>query len=165
MAAIADFRVLDVDLLDDLKDSSVIHVKKGLFKKSAIDNYWTFLDAKAEKLDPFNKSGFIFGHLLVFLQENKKIDLLSSEFDSLTNWISEKRNCSTLIFTFDHKEKYLHQLNADDYSLEELIEFNIDFSEESNPELAEAEKEGITAIRNALTHLNNSSQVVLLTVG
>lgn len=112
----------------------------------------------------FEWSGYIFGSLLIYLQEKKDINLLNSEFDSIANWISEKRSASVMIFTSKHKKLYLDKLTLDNFTETELIEFNKDCSEDDSPELVKAEMDGIKAIQNSLKELKNENEIVLLTV-
>ena len=165
MSAIADFRILTTDKLEALKESAEIKTKKRFFRKVEIDNYWNFLDQNATKLKEFEWSGYVFGNLLIYLQENRGIDLLTSEFESTASWISEKRKASVMMFTMNHKKAYFDKLKLENFKEAELIEFNKEFSEDDNPELALAEMDGIKAIQNALSALQNENEVVLLTVG
>ncbi len=165
MSAIADFRIIDINKLESLKRVSEIIVKKNFFKKTIIDGYWDFLDSNSTKLGDFKWSGYIFADLLVFLQENKKIDLLISEYDEITNRISEKRGASILVFTLKHKQDYLDKLKLENFNEAELISFNKAFSENDDPELAKAEMDGIKAIRKGLMELDTEDKIVLLTVG
>lgn len=165
MSAIADFRIIEINKLDALKEASEIIVKKSFFKKTVTDNYWSFLEDNSKKLKDFEWSGYIFGNLLIYLQENKNIDLLKSEYDSTANWISEKRGASLMIFTHNHKEAFLDKLNTKNFSMEELITFNKEFSEDDDPELAKAEIAGIDAIKASLEELIDDKKVVILNVG
>ena len=146
MSAIADFRIIKTNKLDGLKNASEIIIKKGFFKKTVIDEYWNFLDKNSKKLSEFNKSGYIFGDLLIFLLENKGIDFLSSEYDNYANWISKNRKNSIIIFTYKHKIEYLDKLNLTSFTEKELIEFNKEFSEDNSTNLATSELEGIKKI-------------------
>lgn len=165
MSAIADFRLIETSKLNDLRDNSEIKVQKKLFSKRTIDNYWDYLNANSKKLPDLSYSGYIFGNLLVFLEERKGVDLLKSEHDEIANAISHNRQTSIFILTFHHKQNYLVQLSADKYTVDELIAFNKDFSEDDDPELANAEIEGIKALRNSLELLTDDQYVVLLNVG
>lgn len=166
MSAIAEFRIIETNKLDELKDKSEVKiVKKGLFKKETIDEFWTFFDSNSERQKDFDRSGYVFGNLLIFLQENKEINILDSEYDSIANWISEKRGISTIIFTYSHRESYLEKLNTINITIEELIEFNKEFSEDSDPEFAKAELEGVKAISENLEKLTDDSKVIILTIG
>jgi len=164
MSAIADFRLIETSKLSALRDNAEIKIEKKLFSKKTIDNYWNYLNANSKKLRDFEYSGYIFANLLSFL-ETKGIDLLKSKYDDIADGIVERRQHSAIILTYDHRQAYLHQLNPDSFSLEELIAFNKDFSEEDDPELAKAEIEGIKMIQEGLKELTADNQVVLLNVG
>lgn len=165
MSAIADFRLVQTSKLNELLDSAEIKIEKKLFGKKVVDNYWNYLDANSKKLANFNWSGYIFANLLIFLEEKKGIDLLKGKYDHIANSIVERRQNSTFIFTHEHKQAYIDKLNPDHFSVDELIEFNVSFSDESAPQLAEAEIEGIKALRDHLQELSDDSQIVLLSVG
>ncbi|WP_289056063.1 hypothetical protein [Carboxylicivirga marina] len=165
MSALAEFRIIDTNKLNDLKEKAEIKtIKKGWFKKVKIDEFWSFFDSNSNKLKDFDWSGYVFGNLLIFLQENKMINILDSEHDSIANWISEKRGISTIILTKTHKESYLEKLNSINITIEELIEFNKEFSEDSDPEFAKAGLEGVKAISENLEILTDDSKVIILTV-
>jgi hypothetical protein len=165
MSAIADFRIIETEKLEALKEAAEIKTTKGFFSKTVIDNYQQFLELNTTKLSDFQWSGYVFGNLLFFLQEQRNIDLISSEFNSICNWIAEKRKISVMIFTFNHKAAYFDKLFAENFTNEELIQFNKEFSQEDDLEIAQAEKAGIDAIRKSLELLMDNSKVVLLTVG
>ncbi|MBD8491139.1 hypothetical protein IFO69_20465 [Echinicola sp. CAU 1574] len=165
MSAIADFRIIKTDKLDALKEASEIIIKKSLFKRTVTDNYWSFIEEYSKKLKDFEWSGYIFGNLLIYLQENKKIDLLTSEFDVIADWISEKRGASLMIFTHNHKKAFLDKLDSENFPMEELINFNKEFSEDDDPELAKAQIAGIDAIKASLEELIDDKEIVILNVG
>lgn len=165
MSVIADFRLVQISKLNELLSNAEIKIEKKLFSKKVIDNYWNYLDSNSKKLADFNESGYIFANLLIFLEARRGIDLLKGKYDDIANSIVEKRQNSTFIFTYEHTQAYASKLNPDHFTLNELIEFNKEFSEESDPQLAEAEIEGIKALRNHLELLTDDSQVILLSVG
>lgn len=165
MSAIADFRIISVSKLKELSDKSEVKVEKGFFSNKVIDGYWTYLDSNSKKLSDFNYSGYIFADLLIFLEEDKGIDFLQGAYDDIANTISEKRENSTIICTYQHRQAYLDKLSPDRFTLEELIAFNKSFSENDDPELARMEMEGIKALRDNLELLTSEDQVILLTIG
>lgn len=124
-----------------------------------------FLTTILKKLEEFEWSGYVFASLLMFLKDQKEIDLFSSEFESLSDWISEKRSASVMIFTLKHKNAYLEKLRFENFNESELISFNKEFSEDESPELVIAEIDGIKAIYNSLKELKNENEVVVLTIG
>jgi hypothetical protein len=165
MSAIADFRLLDTVKLNELRDNAEIKVEQKLFEKKTIDHYWNYLNSNSKQLKDFEYSGYIFADLLVFLEENKGIDLLNGRYKDIADHISERRSNFTTILTYDHREAFLNKLNPDDFTIDELIAFNKDFSEQDDPVLAEAELAGIKALKDSLDQLSSDNQIVLLTVG
>ncbi|NBP67308.1 MAG: hypothetical protein EBU52_01050 [Cytophagia bacterium] len=164
MSAIADFRIIETSKLNELRENAQIKIEKRLFSKKVIDNYWDFLNANTTKLKDFDWSGYTFNNLLIFLEEKKGVDLLKGKYDDIANEIVEKRQNGTFILTFEHRQKYLDKLNPENYSEKELIDFNKNFSEEDDPELAKAEMEGIKALQDSLSLLKDDTKVVLLTI-
>jgi hypothetical protein len=165
MSALADFRLIDTSKLNDLLEHAEIKIEKSFLSKKVVDNYWNYLNTNAKKLSDFKGSGYIFANLLIFLKEKKGINLLDSPYNEIVNSIAARRKNTTLIFTFDQKTACLEKLNADQFTIEELIEFNTEFSEEDDPELAKAEIEGVKALQENLGLLTDDRQVLLLTVG
>jgi hypothetical protein len=165
MSAVADFRLVETSRLNELSSKAEIKIEKKFFSKKVTDDYWEFLYANSKKLKDFNWSGYVFADLLEFLVEKKGIDLLKGKYEDIANSISEKRENATFILTYEHRQKYLDQLNPDIFSLDELIAFNKEFSEDDEVELAKAEMEGIRFLRDNLSLLTDDTKVVLLTVG
>jgi hypothetical protein len=165
MSAVADFRLIETTKLNDLRDNAEVKIEKKLFSKKVIDTYWDYLESNAKKLKDFDYSGYVFADLLIFLLEKKGIDLLKGKHDDIANAIYEKRQNSMIILTYDHKRSYLDKLNPDNFTLEELIAFNKEFSEDDDPELAKAEVAGIKTLKENLELLSGNSHVVLLTIG
>lgn len=164
MSALANFRLIEKSKLEDLNKAAEIIVKKGFFKKTIIDNYHQFLDSNTDKLFDFDESGYIFGNLLMFLQEKRNIDLLNSEYDVVANDVCKKRQNSTIFLTKDHKDKYVNLLVPNNFSLDELINYNIEFSEDNDPDFAKGELKGIAAIRDSLKAIPDENYLVILTV-
>lgn len=83
MSAIASFYLLDTSKLDELTQNAEIITKKSLFSKKVTDNYWGYLSNNSKELNGFGGSGYIYGNLLVYLQEEKNIDLTQNEYDNI----------------------------------------------------------------------------------
>jgi hypothetical protein len=164
MSAIAEFRIIEVSNLNELMSKAQITIEKKLFNNKIIDNYNVYLDTNSKKLKEFNWSGYIFANLLILLEE-RGISLLKSQYDNVANDVSAKRKNSTIIFTFEHKQKYSDELLADKFTLDELIEFNKEFYDDDDPELVKAELEGIRSLKENLELIPDDSYVVLLSVG
>ena len=165
MSAIANFFLIDNSKLEDLKQNAEIIVKKSFLSKKVTDNYWDFLANNAIQLRSFNGSGYIYGNLLVYLQEDKGIDLLQNEYDDITKELIEKRGSSHFIMTRKQMTEYLERLNVNNFSLPELQKFNEEFSEEGDEETAQLSLDAIQVLRDNLSNVQNENQVLLLIVG
>ncbi|MBF0598376.1 hypothetical protein [Faecalibacter rhinopitheci] len=165
MSAIVDFRKIKIDKLDNLKVYSQIKIIKKLFSKKVEDNYWNFINQNSENIYNFSKNGYVFGNLFAYLEEEKGINLLDNDYKDLSNYLSDQRNSSVFIFTYDQKIKFLNHLKDINFNVDELVKFNIDFSEEDDNELAENQIEAANALKTCLNELNDDSEVVLLNIG
>ncbi len=165
MSAIASFYMLDTSQLDSLILNAEIIVKKGFFRKKVTDNYWAYLATNATALKSLDGSGYIYGNLLVYLQEEKNIDLLTSQYDNIVKELTDTRDASHFIFTHHHKLSYLAQLDPALFSLTAIQKFNQEFSEEGDEETAKLTIEAIKILHDNLSKIQHDSQVLLLIVG
>jgi hypothetical protein len=165
MSAIASFYLLDTSKLDDLKQNAEVIIKKGLFSKKVTDNYWDYLASNATELKSLDGSGYVYANLLVLLQEEKNIDLLTNQYDDIAKELVDKRGSSHFLFTNKQKELFLTQLEPDLFSLTEIQKFNQDFSEEGDEETAALTLEAIKLLHDNLGEVDNDNKVLLLIVG
>ncbi|MFN4314800.1 MAG: hypothetical protein ACK4E0_10935 [Chitinophagaceae bacterium] len=165
MSAIASFYLLDTSKLDDLKQNAEVSIKKGLFSKKVTDNYWDYLASNATELKRFDGSGYVYANLLVFLQEEKNIDLLTNQYDDIAKELVAKRGSSHFLFTHKQKGSFLTQLEPNLFSLTEIQKFNLDFSEEADEETAAMTLEAIKLLHDNLSKVEHDNKVLLLIVG
>ena len=165
MSAVASFYILDASKLDDLKLNAEIIIKKGLFSRKVIDNYWNYLSSNSIKLKSLDDSGYIFANLLVYLQEEKDIDLLTNEYDKIAKELVDKRGNSHFLFSHKQKDNFLTKLEPNLFPLAEIQKFNQEFSGEGNKKTAELTLHGIELLRDNLSKIQNENQVLLLIVG
>jgi hypothetical protein len=165
VSAIASFYLLDTSKLDELRQNAEIIVKKSLFSKKVIDNYWAYLSDNAKDLKNFNGSGYLYGNILVYLQEEKNIDLTQNEYDSIIKELIDKRGSSHFFFTNKQKTAFINQLVPAKYSLAEIQQFNQNFSEEGDEETARLSLEAIQVLHDNLNEVQNDNQILLLIVG
>ncbi|QEC67565.1 hypothetical protein FRZ67_09775 [Panacibacter ginsenosidivorans] len=165
MSAIASFYLLDTSKLDELKKSAEIIVKKSLFSKKVTDNYRDYLSNNAKELKGFDGSGYVYANLLVYLQEEKNIDLTQNEYDDIAKELIDKRGTSHFLLTNNQKNAFINQLDTAHYSLAEIQQFNQNFSEEGDEETAKLTLEAIEVLRDNLSKVQNDNQILLLIVG
>lgn len=165
MSSIANFYLINVSKLDELKQHAEIIVKKTLFSKKTTDNYYDYLANNATPLKNFNASGHLYGNLLVFWDEERKMDLMNNEYNHIASELTEKRDCSNFIFTYNQKTTFLQRLDPANYSVKELQAFNADFSEDGDEETAQYTLEAIRVFHDNLNEIQNDQQVMLLIIG
>jgi hypothetical protein len=165
MSAIASFYILDTTKLDDLSKNAEIIVKKGFFSKKVTDNYWEYLANNATELKSLDGSGYVYANLLVYLQEEKNIDLLTNQYENIAKELVDKRGNSHFLFTNNQKTSFLFQLKPDLFSLTEIQKFNQDFSEEGDEETAKLTLDAIRLLHDNLEKVQNDNQGLLLIVG
>ena len=165
MSAIASFYLIDTSKLDDLKHHAEIIVKKGLFSKKVTDNYWAYLANNATELKSLDGSGYVYANLLVFLQEEKNIDLLTNKYDETSKELVDKRGSSHFLFSYQQKNAFLTQLDPSLFSLTEIQKFNQDFSEEGDEETAALTLEAIRLLHDNLSKVKSDNEVLVLIVG
>lgn len=165
MSAIACFYLLDTSNLPELRLNAEVIVKKGLFRKKVTDNYWDFLANNATALKSLDGSGYVYANLLIYLKEEKGIDLLTSQYNELEEELLGKRESSHLFFTNEQKNSYVDKLAIQQFSREEIRKFNEEFSGEADVETAALTLEAIKLLQENLAAINDDSQVLLLIVG
>jgi hypothetical protein len=165
MSAIASFYLFDTHKFDELLQNAEIIVKKTLFSKKVTDNYWDYLANNATELKSLDGSGYVYGNLFVYLQEEKSIDLLTNQYDNIVKEITNKRGSSHFIFTKEQKETFVNQLDPKLYSLTDVQKFNQEFSEDGDEETARLTIEAIKILQDNLAKVQNENQVLLLIVG
>lgn len=165
MSAIASFYILDTSKLDYLKQHAEIIVKKSLFSKKVTDNFWDYLASNSTELKSLDGSGYVYANLLVYLEEEKNIDLLTNQYEDTAKELVEKRGSSHFFFTYQQKISFLPQLQSSLFSLTEMQKFNQEFSGEGDEETAELTLEAIKLLHDNLDKVQNENQVLLLIVG
>lgn len=165
MSAIASFYLIDTSKLDDLKQNAEIIIKRGLFSKKVTDKYWDYLASNATELKSFDGSGHVYANLLVFLQQEKSIDLLTNQYDETAKELVDKRGSSHFLFSHKQKNAFLTQLDPSLFSLTEIQKFNQDFSEEDDEETAASTLEAIRLLHDNLSKVKSDNEVLLLIVG
>ncbi|GHN03258.1 hypothetical protein WSM22_47470 [Cytophagales bacterium WSM2-2] len=165
MSAEAEFRLIEKSWLDELLDHAKIKTEKKLFRKKGPDRYKSFLNSHSKKLKDGTQTGSDLTHALEFLAKKKGVNLLSGKYDSIAHTIGEERQASTFILTYEHRQNYVDKLNVANFTKEELVAFNKTFSEDDDPELANAEIECIRTLKDNLEALPDDNHVIVVSIG
>jgi hypothetical protein len=156
VSAIASFIQVSKSALGGLRGAA-IPKKTWLGKRK--DTYWDYLKQYGRETAQYEWSGYVFTTLLPYL-EGRKIDLMHSEYDELSKYLSQTRGATTFILTEAHKQAYLSQLAPDSYSEAELRDYFNEFTESSDLEGGKPMLDGIRAIHRSLQALNANSVIV-----
>lgn len=164
MSAIAEFRLIPVHRLNELMDAATMKVEKSWFSTKVTDRYATFLQEASIAMDPFEYSGYVYAALLVFLKEQRKIDLFKNEYAAVSTELSARRKNTTLVLCARQFRDYAHELVPDQFTVGELMRFNEEFSEEDDPDLAAIQLEAIRILRSNLSKIPDDEHVAILTI-
>lgn len=156
MSAIASFIKIPKTAIDGLRIATV--PKKRLFGAPR-DVYHDYLRQHGQKAADYNWSGFLLATLLVYLQKQRQIDLMKSEFDELSTFLTKARGATHFIFTDAHKRSYLAKLDGD-FSERALCDFYNQFNGSAETEVGKPMLDGVRAFRDSLTQLDDSSVIV-----
>jgi hypothetical protein len=156
MSAIADFTLLDISLLDALKEAAV---SKKRFLRAPIDAFFDFLKSNGKPLAEYRWSGYVFGTLLPYLEE-QGIDLMSSEYDELSTFLTDSRGVTYFLLTNAHKDSYLAKLDLGNFDKEQLRNFYEQFNEEEDEEAGQYMLDAIAVLHQNLESLEKGKIIV-----
>ena len=165
MSAVASYYLIDTSQLNELRQNAKIIVKKSLVSKKVIDSYWDYLAYNATALRRFDGSGYIYGNLFVYLEEQKNIDLTRNEYDEIATDLINKRGNAHFLFTNKQRTAYNSLLDPTRYLLTDIQQFNRDFSGDEDEGTARLTLDAIQVLRDNLNKLQCDNQILLLIVG
>ena len=160
MSAIASFIKIPKTALEGLREATV--PKKRLFGAPR-DVYHDYLRQHGQTAANFNWSGYLLATLLVCLQKQHQIDLMKSEFDELSTFLTKSRGATHFIFTNTHTQNYLAKLSGD-FSEQALCEFYNQFNDSAETEAGKPMLDGVNAFQDSLNQLDDSS-VIIFSIG
>jgi hypothetical protein len=160
MGAVASFYLIPKSALAGLRDAAPY--VEGLTGTDR-DPYWRYLDEHGREIVDFRWTGYVFGALLPYFEQQLGMDF-RSEYDELSLLLTETRGATHFFFTDAHRRTYLDVLSSHQFSKEALGAFFNQLYAVNDPESGDIMLEGIEAIKKALAQLDESS-VVLVSVG
>ncbi len=129
-------------------------------RRAARDGYHGFMHRQGRKT--YNgTSGDTLTTLLPCLQEEHQIDLMRSDFDELSAFLTRERGATHFIFTQAHKRAYLDKLDPQSFSEEKLRDSYNKRNAAHDPEAGKQMLDGVKLLRESLAALNEGSVVVL----
>jgi len=160
MSAIASFIKLPKTAIEGLRQVAL--PRKRLFGKPR-DSYLDYLYRHGQDVADYQWSGFILATLLPYLEEQHQITLMKSEYDELSQFLTDSRKAAHFIFSDAHKRAFLTKLEAQ-FSEQAMRDYFCGFNETDEPDAGKWMFDGIRAFRQSLSTLDESS-VIIFSIG
>ena len=155
MSAIASFIKLPKASLNGLREASV--PKKQIFGAPR-DVYHDYLREHGQTAADYEYSGYVLATLLVYLQQ-QQINLMKSEFDELSTFLTNSRGATHFVFTDAHKLAFLAKLEGE-FTEKALCDFYNEFNGSAEADAGEPMLDGVRAFRQSLSQLDEQSVIV-----
>jgi hypothetical protein len=159
MSAVASFILLPQTALSRLREAAV--PKWRLFGPPK-DRYWDLLNQAGREVGNYRWSGYVLATLLCCLEQNHQTNLLKSPYDELAGFLTKARGNTHVIFCKEHRDSYLEKLDPANLSIEKLRDYYNKFNEVDEPDAGLPMIDGVRAIRQSLTQLDDASVVILV---
>ena len=147
MSAIASFTKLPKSALDDLRQAAT----QGGFH--------AFLERHGTPVADYKWSGFILATLLPFLDE-QQVQLMKSEHDELSTFLSQTLQAACFIFTDAHRQAYASRLAPDAFSEATLRDYYNEFNATDELDVGQPMLDGIRAFGQSLSAVDGDSDIV-----
>jgi hypothetical protein len=153
MSATASFVKIPKSALDGLRAAA---------SESSADGttYNDYLRKHGQEVATYKWSGFVLVTLLPYLQQKHQINLMDSECDELSSFLTERSGVTYFIFTDAQRAKYLDRVDARLFSENELRDYFNQFNGTNHPEAGRPMLDGVVAFQQCLAHLDSDSVVL-----
>jgi hypothetical protein len=156
MSAIASFIKLPKTDLNGLREAAVL---KQRLLRAPSDTFHDYLQRNGNSVADYNWSGYVMATLLVYLQNERQIDLTHSDCGELSTFLTKSRGATHFIFTNAHKEAFLTKLGGE-FSEEALRDYYNEFNGSADSEVGKPMLDGIQALRECLETLDDNSIIL-----
>jgi len=148
MSAIASFTKVPTSALEGLRNAA------------ASGTGYDYLNANGREVAEYRWSGYVLATLLPYLQQKHQIDLMKSEYDELAAFLTNTTGATHFIFTPIQRTAFLNRLEPRSFSEEEMRQYFNEFNATNEQEIGRAMLDGISALRESLGQIEDSSIVV-----
>jgi hypothetical protein len=148
MSAIASFIKLPKSALE------------GLRKAAVAGTDCNYLSTNGREVAEYRWSGDVLATLLPYLEEKHQIDLMKSEYDELGGFLTNTTGTTHFIFTPGQRTAFLNRLEPKSFSEEAMREYFNEFNATNEREIGRAMLDGVSALRESLAQIEDSSVVV-----
>lgn len=161
MSAIAEFILIETSALPALRKAA-IPTKR--FLRPPLDRYSEFLRKNGREVAHYEWSGLVLPTLYIYLQEERQVDLLTSEHDELATYVGNKRGFHSVILTASMRKNYSERLASLSFSEDALRDYFNEFNEVQELDSGRWMFDGIRCIRQALESVDDG-HVVIVSIG
>ncbi|MCW3102906.1 MAG: hypothetical protein JWO09_1346 [Bacteroidetes bacterium] len=165
MSAIAEFRIIERDKLEGLVAAVEPTKGKVLFWKYTTENYRPYLEKNSRELKGIDSSGYIYVNLICFLEEKLGAALDKNELDAFGDTLTEKLHATVFLLPFSKKAEIIKKIDSAPIDINELIAFNLAFSNHGERELAEQQLEALKVLVDNIKELSAENEVLYFFIG
>jgi hypothetical protein len=140
--------------------SKVEEVRKAV--KEGEENLTALLAKKGTLLKEVPDSGRYFSAVLFYLQEEKNIELMDSDYEGLGELLFDATDETTFIFSQEHKIAHAESISPKNHSIRALSEFYKDYAGESDEKDGESMVLALTTVQESLLKAEKNRLVLLL---
>jgi hypothetical protein len=131
----------------------------ALRQAAAQGEFNRFLEEHGKSVADYEWSGFILATLLPYLDE-QQIQLMNSEHDDLSTFLSETLQATCFIFTDAHRQAYASRLAPGSFSEQALCDYYNEFNATHEPNMGQPMLAGIRAFQESLSAVDANSVIV-----
>ena len=168
MSFLASFYLIEKTKLDLLQSNSVIEVKKGLFTKKIVDNYYAFLEANSVELPTLNYNdynGSVFLDALDYLENRHSLKIIDKTFDDISKEIGKNRALAVHVLSYDFKMAIQDKLNLVSITEDDIRKYIEEIGGDVDLDSAIACKKAIEVLSKNIDAIPNQSQVLIFELG
>jgi hypothetical protein len=157
VSGIASFITLPIAAVAGLREAAV--PKKRLFGPIR-DNYHEYLREHGSVSAEYKWSGFVITTILLYLKEKQHADLMHSEYDELSTFLTRARSSTHFILTVAQRTTFDGALNVN-ASDAALRDYYNEMNGTDETEIGQPMADGLRAIRDCLRSLDERSIAIL----
>ena len=131
----------------------------GLCEAATQGGFETFLRQQGKPVANYKWSGYVLATLLPYLDEHQ-IQLMKSEHDDISTFLSQTLQATCFIFTDSHRQVYASRLAPESFSEAALRDYYNDFNATDEFDAGKSMLDGIRALRQSLSALDGDSVIV-----
>jgi len=122
-----------------------------------------FITQHGKPVADYEWSGYVLATLLPYLEEKHQLQLMKSEYSELATFLSQSLQATCFIFTDTHRQAYLAGLAPEAYIERQLADYYNEFNGTGDPDAGRPMLDGIIALRQSLSQLDDGSVIVFST--